>query len=106
MNKSDLRTGMHVTLRNDNTYYVMLCTGLSGEQENVLVHKVGYDTGWMPLSQYDKDMRFHDIPDGPLPQASEEDDRQWDIMKVDACRQAADLFMKQDRYRTIWKREE
>lgn len=106
MKKSDLRTGMFVTLRNKESYYIMLGTGLGFTQDDVLVHKVGSGTGWMPLCQYDNDMLYHDDPDGIFPSASEEDDRLWDIMRVDACREAAYLFQPSNHYRTIWKREE
>ena len=106
MKKSDLRTGMIVTLRNKESYYVMLNTGLSGNQADVLVHKVGNCTGWMPVCQYDDDLLYHDDPDGIFPSASEEDDRPWDIMQVNACREAAYLFLPSNHYRPIWKREE
>jgi len=106
MKKSDLRTGMLVTLRNKESYYVMLGTGLGFTQDDVLVHRVGSDTGWMPLCQYDSDLLYHDDPNEILPSASEEDDRPWDIMQVDACREAAYLFQPSNHYRTIWKREE
>lgn len=105
MKKSDLRTGMRVTLRNGNTYYVMLGTGLAPNQEDVLVHKVGDDTGWMPLCQYDSDMRYHEEPDDILPCSSEENDRMWDIMTVESARNAWCLFMPQ-RYLIIWERKE
>lgn len=112
MKKSDLRTGMLVTLRNKNSYYVMLNTGISGNQADVLIHKVGNDIGWMPLCQYDSDLLYHDDPYEIFPSASElvypcpEDDRLWDIMQVDACREAVYLFQPSNHYRTIWKREE
>lgn len=40
MKKSDLRTGMLVTIRNGDYYYVALNTGFGGEQENVLVYRL------------------------------------------------------------------
>lgn len=103
MRKSDLRTGMLVTLRNGNTYYVMLNTGLGGEMENVLVHKVGKDTGWMSLRNYDDNLLFHDIDDGILPVNSEEEDREWDIVRIDAVSQAASLYCP-SQYRVVWQR--
>lgn len=105
MKKSDLRTGMLVTLRNKESYYVMLNTGLSDNKEDVLVHKVGNCTGWMPLCQYDNDLLYHDDPDGIFPSESEEDDGSWDIMQVDACQEAVDLFRSSCYYK-IWTREE
>lgn len=103
MKKSELRTGMQVTLRNKETYYVILNTGLAFDQGDVLVHKVGGDTGWMPLCQYDSDMCFHDRPDDILPSSSEDDERLWDIVKVESVREAAYLFMSRH-YHTIWER--
>lgn len=105
MKKSDLRTGMLVTLRNKESYYVMLNTGLGREQENVLVHKVGKDTGWMPLSGYDEDMFFHDEPDDIIPSAFEEDHREWDIVRVYGCTEAAWLYCRET-YKLVWEREE
>ena len=105
MKKSDLRTGMLVTIRNLNHYYVMLNTGMGGEMENVLVHKVGKDTGWMPLSSYDEDMLFHDKPDDILTSPSEEDERSWDIVRVDGCSEAAWLYCR-GTYKLIWERSD
>lgn len=104
MIKSDLRSGMLVTLRNGETYYVMLNTGLPGRMNDVLVHRVGDDTGWMTLRNYAEDMTHHDDPDDIFP-ATPEEDRMWDIVQVDACRFASDLCTRKH-YRTIWKREE
>ena len=105
MKKSDLRTGMLVTLRNKESYYVMLNTGMGREQENVLIHKVGKDTGWMPLSSYDEDMFFHDEPDDIIPSAFEESNREWDIVRIYGCSEAAWLYCR-DTYKLIWEREE
>lgn len=106
MKKSDLRTGMIVSLRNGESYYVMLNTGFTWHDQNdVLVHKVVYETGWMPLCQYNEDLTYHDDPDSILPSASEEEDRLWDIVQVDACREAVYLFQP-NHYHTIWTREE
>jgi len=101
MNKSDLRSGMLVTLRNENTYYVMLNTGLAGNQGDVLIHKISDLTGWMPLRNYDDDMRYHDNPDLPFPN-TEDKDRSWDIVQVDATTYASYLCERQY-YKTIWK---
>lgn len=107
MKKSDLRTGMRVTLRNGETYYVMLNTGLSADQGDVLIHKVGHDTGWMPICQYDDDMFFHDDPDPifPFNLAEDNDEREWDIMKVETVCMAAALVVP-SHYKTAWTREE
>ena len=103
MNKSDLRSGMLVTLRNNDTYYVMLNTGLLGNQADVLVHKVGDGTGWMPLRDYAEDMTHHSDPDDIFPSTPEED-RMWDIMQVSVPRSAAYLCDRRY-YRSIWTRE-
>lgn len=105
MKKSDLHTGMLVTIRNGDYYYVALNTGFGGEQENVLIHKVGKDTGWLALRNYDDNLLFHDIDDDILPTHSEEDDREWDIIRVDACSGAGSLYCP-NRYRVIWERSE
>lgn len=105
MKKSDLRTGMLVTIRNGDNYYVTLNTGLGGKQENVLVHKVGKDTGCLSLRCYDVNLLFHDIDDGILPLNSEEDDREWDIVKVEACSWAASLYCP-NQYRVVWERSD
>ena len=104
MKKSDLRSGMLVTLRNSETYYVMLNTGLPGDQADVLIHKVGHDTGWMSLRCYDEDMTHHDDPDCIFPLTHEED-RMWDIMKVESTAAAGYLCMRHY-YRTVWERKE
>ena len=104
MKKSDLRSGMLVTLRNSETYYVMLNTGMLGSQADVLVHKVGHDTGWMSLRDYAEDMTHHDDPDAIFPNTPEED-QMWDIMKVEATTHAGYLCMSHY-YKTIWTREE
>lgn len=106
MKKSDLHTGMIVTLRNGESYYVMLNTGFTwSDQQDVLVHKVLHETGWMPLARYTDDLDYHDDPDSFFPSSSEEDDKLWDIVQVDACREAVYLFQANN-YHTIWTREE
>lgn len=104
--KSDLRTGMLVTLRNGESYYVMLnaCPSFLN-QEDLLVHKVGDDTGWMPLCDYSEDMTYHDSQDSDIVPVDPDDDPNWDIMQVDTCTSAAYLF-RSHRYTTVWKREE
>ena len=106
MKKSDLRTGMLVTLRNNIPYYVMLNTGMVADQDNVIVHKYGRDdVGWMPLCDYDDDLCFHDRPDGIFPPNTPEEDRLWDIIKVECVSCASALFTG-THYKTIWEREE
>ena len=104
MNKSDLRSGMIVTLRNRNHYMVLLNTGMTGDMEDVLIHKIGDDIGWMPLSEYADDLTFHDPGDGIFP-PTPESDQDWDIVRVEAAREAAYLSLHKH-YKTIWTREE
>jgi len=105
MKKSDLRTGMLVTLRNKEEYYVMLNTGSMFQREkDVLVHKIGDSLGWMPLSEYDEDMYFHDDPESIFP-TTEEEDRAWDIMAIDNVHSIPDMFCT-GKYKTIWMRKE
>ena len=104
MNKSDLRSGMIVTLRNGDPYMVLLNTGMPGDMEDVLIHKVGNDIGWMPLSEYADDLTFHD-PDDDIFPSDPENDPEWDIIRVEAAREAAYLGIRKH-YKTIWEREE
>lgn len=104
MNKADLRSGMIVTLRNGDPYMVLLGTGMTGNMEDVLIHKVGNDIGWMPLCEYADDLTFHDSDEDFLPSTPEED-LEWDIIRVEAAREAAYIGLRKH-YRTIWEREE
>lgn len=104
MNKSDLRTGMFVTLRNNESYYVMLNTGLFGDQEGVMVHRIGNDTGWLSLSNYTEDMTHRSDPDEIFPLTPEED-RMWDIVRVEAVTHVSSLFVTRA-YKTVWERED
>lgn len=106
MNKSDLRSGMMVTLRNGTHYMVLLSTGMTGDMEDVLIRKVGSDTSWMPLSDYDDDLTFSDSePDDIFDLVETNDDAEWDIMTVSSVRQAAYIGLPLY-YKTIWTREE
>ena len=110
MTKGDLRSGMLVTLRNNENYYVMLNTGLSGDQADVLVHRItDDDTGWMSLRTYCEDMTYHDDdPDdifADILAPNPEMDRQWDIVKVSAPINACDICTRKH-YKTIWERND
>ena len=105
MKKSDLRTGMIVTLRNGESYHVLLHTGFGGTQEDVLVHKVGMDTGWMPLCQYDEDLKYHDTDADSIVPYDPETDPDWDIMQVKAVREAAYVLTSRH-FKTVWERKE
>ena len=103
MKKSELRTGMRVTLRNNETYYVMLKAGRIKGQEDFLIHKVGRETGWMPLWMYSEDnLTFHDSDEDILPSDTILD-AEWDIMKVETFNGATEMFMP-SHYKTIWER--
>ena len=104
MNKSDLRSGMLVTLRNGYTYYVMLNTGLPFDQANLLIRNVGNEHGWMPLPYYAEDMTCLGDPEDLLPSTPEEN-RKWDIMQVASTNSASHICQRQH-YNTIWIREE
>lgn len=104
MNKSDLRTGMFVTLRNNESYYVMLNTGLFGDQEGVMVHRIGQDTGWLSLRDYADDMTHHADPNDIF-QFTAEEDRMWDIIRVEGVSFACELYDTR-RYKTIWERND
>lgn len=106
MNKSDLRTGMMVTLRNGGTFYILLNTGMLGEMNDVLVRRSGNDMGWMPLRNYSEDLRHHDAPghifdEDLLP---DETDRDWDIMEVYAVKAPCYIGIR-SRYKLHWKRD-
>lgn len=108
MNKSDLRTGMLVITRNNNSYYVMLNTGMSGECADVLIHRVGNDMGWMPLRNYSEDLRYHDEPgqlfDEDLLPDEEGVDTKWDIMEVYASKHPSGIGIR-SHYKLHWKRD-
>lgn len=101
MTKNDLRTGMCVTLRNGDVYYVMLNTGK--EHNDILIRKCGTQMGWMPLEQYDLDMRYHDDPDDIFPPGTAEEQAEWDIIKVQETKYEIYLLTGID-YETIWER--
>lgn len=104
MNKSDLRTGMFVTLRNNESYYVMLNTGVFGDQQGIMVHRIGQDTGWMSLNSYAEDMTHRSDPDDIFPLTPEED-RMWDIVRVEGVRHACELYDSR-KYKTLWERND
>ena len=105
MTKSELRTGMIVTLRNGENYYVMLNTGLFFKREqDILIHKVGRDMGWMSLSNYREDLTHHSDPDDIFPLTPEED-RMWDIVQVESCNSPCHICTG-NHYVITWKRED
>lgn len=104
MKKSDLRTGMLVTLRNKESYYVLLNTGLCAGQQDILAHNVGDETGWLSLCNYADDLTYHDDPDGIFPSTPEQD-RWWDIMEI-AIAPSAGTICNRKGYRSAWTREE
>lgn len=108
MKVSDIRTGMRVTLRNGETYYAMLNTGVSGvgrfDGNNILVHKVGTETGWMPLDAYDDNLEYHDNADDDFDSDWGDPESNWDIVKVEAADMPTHLFCSRC-YKTIWERK-
>lgn len=109
MKVSDIRTGMRVTLRNGETYYAMLNCGLPGmghcNENNVLVHRVGNSTGWMPLDYYNDNLEYHDQDGDFITDEFNDLESAWDIVKVEAVNYAAALFCN-DTYHTIWERSD
>lgn len=95
MTKSELRTGMVVTLRNGDKYMVFRGIQTNYTNEDVLVHPDA--NGWIRLGSYNEDMT----------QKGNQNDS-FDIMEV----WEADYplyFMssnKEDHYFLIWEREE
>ena len=111
MQKSELKTGMLVTLRNKEQYYVMLNTGLCYKANDILLKRYGKtEMGWMPLAEYTDTLEFCSGPDDifaeVLPfETTHEMDRQWDIVQVASVFEPTDLCIP-DRYKPIWTREE
>lgn len=108
MKKSDLRTGMLVTLRNESEYYVMLNTGsfISREKDILLKRYSKEEMGWLSLEDYDDDLTHHTRPGDMFAAfATPEDDAKWDIVKVSAANKPTDLCIP-DRYKTVWTRKE
>ena len=108
MKKSDLHTGMLVTLRTGDEYYVMLNTGsfISREKDILLKRYSKEEMGWLSLDNYADDLTNHTDPDDMFAEfATPEDDAKWDIVKVSAANKPADLCIP-DRYKIIWIRKE
>lgn len=103
--KSDLRTGMYVTLRNGESYYVMLNTSL--EHGDIMIQKCGQQMEWMPLKNYDDQLCYHDDPDDVLTDIfgpdTPENQAEWDIVKVQSAPNVLYICTGID-YNTIWER--
>ena len=105
MKKSDLRTGMIVTLCNGEYYYVMLNATHPHSGCDILVHRYGDSIGWMPLERYDDNLCYHDDPDGIFPPDTPENQAKWDIAKVEEAADILWLFSSRtDKHKTIWER--
>ena len=96
MRKSDLKTGMKVTLRNDSELIVLL--GFESESEyckgNVLV---GFKEGtWSKVDCYNNNLTSSSY-------------KEYDIMKIEIPSHAFDLFINSDgknsKFTLLWKRE-
>ena len=84
--KSDLRTGMKVTLRNGKEYIVLLnCKHQFSNDENIIVrygrNRSFYDPEWLMLTSYDEDL--HMINRELL---------QHDIVLIEECKHLGYLF--------------
>lgn len=108
MKKSDLHTGMLVTLRNGNEYYVTLNTGSFISRENNILLRRYEDgrMGWLSLDNYADDLTLHnELNDTFTGSSTPEEDAKWDIMKVSAANKPTDMYI-QDYYKTVWTRKE
>lgn len=111
MKKSSLRTGMIVTLRNKEQYYVMLNTCIHGRENDILLKRYSKaEIGWMPLSEYTDTMEYRSDPDGVFAdlmpfERTQELDRMWDIVCVASAYNPTDLCIP-DRYTTLWERKD
>ena len=109
MKKSDLRSGMFVTLRNGECYYVILNATHPVSGADILVRRDHGDLFWMPLSHYDNDLCYHDDPDDMLVEilgpSSAEEQAEWDIVSVEAPKDITVMFSPKDStYKTIYER--
>jgi hypothetical protein len=93
MKKSDLRTGMRVTLKNGRSFIVLLnFKHVYDKTTDILLSSEG-NTSWNCLSYYNDDLTHHDY-DGD------------DIVKVEVPEHAYALFNKSYRYQCVWERTE
>ena len=81
--KSDLRTGMKVTLRNGDNYIVLLnAKHKYSDNKNILVGYHNYDCcDWLILDRYNEDLTYND---GKFDE--------FDIVKVEECEHLGHLF--------------
>lgn len=99
MKKSDLKTGMRVTLRDGTTRMVMVgvqhgwCPREGTDAEDFLVNPVQGTWQWDRLSRYTEDMKC-----GTL------NSTDWDIMIVEIPKHPFDIFYHNDGFEEIWQR--
>ena len=81
--KSDLRTGMKVTLRNGNEYIVLLnCKHRRSNNKDILVgYKNCNNCDWIPLDNYNEDLTY-----------SDKGCKFFNIVKVEECEHLGFLF--------------
>lgn len=65
MKKSDLKTGMIVTIRLGERYVVMKDTLLEGDDKDVLIN-LRIPGSWMPLNSYNEDLTAIDKEDDDI----------------------------------------
>lgn len=82
MKKSDLRTGMKVTLRNGDNYIVLLnAKHKYSDNKNILVGCHNYDScDWVILDNYNEDL------------TNNKENKSFDIVKVEECEHLGYLF--------------
>ena len=93
MTKSELKTGMIVTLRNGDKYMVFINTNISSYRgsDDYVVNLNG--SGLNYHSDYNEDLTISGF-------------RNFDEMKVGMCELIADLTSKNPKLNTIWERKE
>jgi len=108
MQKSDLKTGMLVALRNGSEYYVMLGARIDGITDLLVSRYEDHTLGHISLDDYDDDMHYHyNYPYGGDfldKYHNPENDPQWDIVRVDSVSCAVELFARHN-YKSIWQEE-
>lgn len=109
MKKSDLRSGMFVTLRNGECYYVILNASHPVSGADLLVRRTNGNLFWMPLRQYDDNLCYHDDPNDVITEilgpSSVDDQAEWDIVSIETPRDITVMFSsKENTYKTIYER--
>lgn len=108
--KSDLKTGMIVEFRNGNRYTVMLNTVNTADKAVDVLISAENSLSWMPLHDYNDDLRCHFEDD----RGNIQEDDDYDIVKVYEPRHCYSFVASKkfngyycaDDNMLIWKRKE